>query len=53
MTSRSGSSATPWLISSTREHGACVKAVFDTVSGRDPVFLGQHETGVEDALRAR
>jgi len=42
----------PWLISSTREHGACVKAVFDTVSGRDPVFLGQHETGVEDALRA-
>jgi vancomycin permeability regulator SanA len=43
---------TPWLISSTREHGACVKAVFDAVSGRDPVFLGQHETGVEEALRA-
>jgi vancomycin permeability regulator SanA len=42
----------PWLISSTREHGACVKAVLDTLSGRDPVFLGQHETGVEDALRA-
>ena len=42
----------PWLISSTREHGACVKAVVDTLSGRDPVFLGQHETGVEEALRA-
>jgi vancomycin permeability regulator SanA len=43
---------TPWLISSTREYGACVKAVVDVVSGRDPVFLGPHETGVEDALRA-
>ena len=42
----------PWLISSTREYGACVKAVFDVVSGRDPVYLGRHETGVEDALRA-
>jgi vancomycin permeability regulator SanA len=43
----------PWLISSTREHGACVKAVFDAVSGRNPVYLGQHETGVDDALRER
>jgi len=42
---------TPWLISSTREHGACVKAVFDVISGRDPVHLGRHETGVDDALR--
>ncbi|GAA1824767.1 ElyC/SanA/YdcF family protein [Luedemannella flava] len=42
---------TPWRISSTREYGACVKAVFDVVSGRDPVHLGRHETGVEDALR--
>jgi vancomycin permeability regulator SanA len=42
---------TPWLISSTREHGACVKAVFDVLSGRDPVHLGRHETGIEDALR--
>jgi vancomycin permeability regulator SanA len=41
----------PWLISSTREYGACVKAVFDALSGRDPVYLGRHETGVEDALR--
>jgi vancomycin permeability regulator SanA len=40
----------PWRTSSTREHGACVKAVFDVVSGRDPVHLGRHETGVEDAL---
>jgi vancomycin permeability regulator SanA len=41
----------PWLQSSIREYGACVKAVFDVVSGRDPVYLGRHETGVEDALR--
>ncbi|HYU85770.1 MAG TPA: hypothetical protein VEK80_13305 [Kribbellaceae bacterium] len=39
------------MISSTREHGACVKAVFAVLSGRDPVHLGRHETGVEDALR--
>jgi len=42
----------PWLNSSTREYGACVKAVFDVVSGRDPVYLGRHETGVDDALLA-
>lgn len=42
----------PWLISSTREHGACVKAVFDVISGRDPVHLGRRETGVDDALRS-
>jgi vancomycin permeability regulator SanA len=42
----------PWLISSTREHGACVKAVVDLVSGRDPVFLGKHETSVDDAVLA-
>jgi len=41
----------PWLISSTREHGACVKAVFDVISGRDPVHLGRRETSVDDALR--
>jgi vancomycin permeability regulator SanA len=41
---------TPWLISSTREHGACVKAVADVISDRDPVHLGRHETGVDDAL---
>lgn len=40
-----------WLSNSTREHGACVKAVFDVVSGRDPVHLGRRETGVDDALR--
>jgi vancomycin permeability regulator SanA len=42
----------PWLISSTREFGACDKAVYDVLSGRDPVYLGQHEPGVDDALRA-
>jgi vancomycin permeability regulator SanA len=43
-------SGTPWRISSTREHGACVKAVYDVVSGRDPVWLGRRETGVDEAL---
>ena len=42
----------PWRASATREYGACVKAVIDLASGRDPVYLGRHETGVEDALRA-
>ncbi|GAB1641604.1 vancomycin high temperature exclusion protein [Krasilnikovia sp. MM14-A1259] len=41
----------PWLHSSIRERGAVVKAMFDVASGRDPVFLGPHETGVEAALR--
>jgi vancomycin permeability regulator SanA len=43
----------PWLISSTREHGACVKAVLDVVSGRDPVFLGRYETSVDEAVHAQ
>jgi vancomycin permeability regulator SanA len=41
-----------WLMGSAREHPADVKAALDVVSGRDPVHLGRHETGVEDALRA-
>jgi vancomycin permeability regulator SanA len=41
----------PWLVNSTREDGACVKAAVDVASGRDPVYLGRHETGVEEALR--
>jgi vancomycin permeability regulator SanA len=41
---------TSWRISAIREGGACVKAVFDVMSGRDPVHLGRHETGVENAL---
>ncbi|MGR6321994.1 ElyC/SanA/YdcF family protein [Micromonospora soli] len=41
-----------WRISSAREYGASVKAAVDLLSGRDPVHLGRHETGVEDALRA-
>lgn len=40
-----------WRISSTREHGACVKAGWDVLSGRDPVFLGPREDGVDEALR--
>jgi vancomycin permeability regulator SanA len=42
----------PWLTGATRENGACVKAVVDVVSRRDPVFLGRHETSVDDAVRA-
>ena len=40
-----------WRFGATRELGACVKAVVDVVSGRDPVHLGRHEPGVDDALR--
>ncbi|WP_433206597.1 SanA/YdcF family protein [Dactylosporangium sp. CS-047395] len=40
----------PWLKASYREYGAADKAAFDVLSGRDPVFLGQHETSVQDAL---
>jgi len=42
----------PWRNDVIRERGAVVKAVFDVVSHRDPVFLGRHETGVEQALRS-
>ena len=28
-----------------------VKAAYDVLTGRDPVFLGRRETGVDDALR--
>ena len=28
-----------------------VKALFDVASRRDPVFLGPHEPGVDQALR--
>jgi vancomycin permeability regulator SanA len=41
----------PWRNSVIRERGAVVKAVLDVVSHRDPVFLGPHETGVDDAVR--
>lgn len=41
----------PWRNSVVRERGAVVKALTDVVSGRDPVFLGPHETSVEAALR--
>ncbi len=41
-----------WNKAAIRERGACVKAVWDLTVRRDPVFLGPHETGVEDALRS-
>jgi vancomycin permeability regulator SanA len=42
----------PWFAGASREYGAAVKAAYDVVTGRDPVFLGKHETGVDDALRS-
>ncbi|AVT28768.1 hypothetical protein C6361_03820 [Plantactinospora sp. BC1] len=39
-----------WRWGGFREHFAAVKAVYDVVSGRDPVFLGPVEPGVRDAL---
>jgi len=41
----------PWAHSSIREQGAVVKAAIDTLTHRDPVFLGRHEPGVDDALQ--
>lgn len=43
--------ADAWRRAVTRERLAAVKAAYDAVSGRDPVFLGDRETGVDDALR--
>ncbi|MFI5937026.1 vancomycin high temperature exclusion protein [Actinoplanes sp. NPDC051494] len=39
-----------WYNSEARERGAVVKALFDVVSRRDPVFLGPYETGVDQAV---
>lgn len=40
----------PWYHSAARERGAVVKAAADVISHRDPVFLGPHEPGVDQAL---
>lgn len=40
-----------WTRAAVREQGACVKAVWDLAIRRDPVFLGPHEPGVDNALR--
>ncbi|MET0426781.1 MAG: ElyC/SanA/YdcF family protein [Actinoplanes sp.] len=40
----------PWRNSVVRERFAAVKAAGDVLSGRDPVFLGRHETTVDEAL---
>jgi vancomycin permeability regulator SanA len=42
----------PWRNGAVREYGAAGKAARDVLSGRDPVYLGRHETGVEEALAA-
>jgi len=41
----------PWAHSYVREQGAKVKAAADTLAHRDPVFLGRHEVGIDNALR--
>jgi vancomycin permeability regulator SanA len=40
-----------WWRGIAREQVAAVKAAWDALSRRDPVFLGPEETGVEEALR--
>jgi vancomycin permeability regulator SanA len=40
-----------WLRGEVREYGAAVKAAADVLTSRDPIFLGPHETGVEEAVR--
>lgn len=40
-----------WRKGSAREPFAAVKAAADVLTGRDPVFLGPHEPGVDNALR--
>ncbi|MFI1992682.1 vancomycin high temperature exclusion protein [Actinoplanes sp. NPDC020271] len=39
-----------WARGQMREWAAAVKAAWDVTSGRDPVFLGPHESGVETAV---
>ncbi len=41
-----------WWRASVREQGACVKAVLDMATGRDPRALGPPQDGVRDALRS-
>jgi vancomycin permeability regulator SanA len=41
-----------WWRASVRERAACVKAVVDLATRRDPKFLGPGENGVRDALRS-
>ena len=40
-----------WRRNVIRERLAVVKAVYDVAARRDPVYLGRHEPGVDDALR--
>ncbi|GAA2537456.1 hypothetical protein GCM10010435_00560 [Winogradskya consettensis] len=39
-----------WYNTAARERPAAVKALLDVASGRDPVFLGPHETSVDEAV---
>jgi vancomycin permeability regulator SanA len=40
-----------WMRGGVREHFAAVKAAYDVVTRREPVFLGPREPGVDEALR--
>lgn len=40
-----------WRWGAVREYGANVKAGLDAILGRDPVYLGRRESGIDDALR--
>ena len=42
----------PWWYSVVREQPAAVKAVWDVLTRRPPVFLGPKETGITDALNS-
>jgi vancomycin permeability regulator SanA len=41
-----------WWRAWAREQGACVKAVLNMATGRDPRTLGPPQDGVRDALRS-
>lgn len=41
----------PWKTGTLREYAANVKAGWDVLVGRDPVYLGKRETSVDDAVR--
>ncbi len=40
----------PWYTGAARDKVACVKAMFEVVTGAQPAFLGRRETGVDEAL---
>ncbi|WP_244409178.1 SanA/YdcF family protein [Stackebrandtia nassauensis] len=43
----------PWKVGTVREWAANVKAGWDVLMGREPVYPGPRESSVEDVLRGR